>query len=228
MGRTLGQNQFEYNSLLKNFKQIKSDKILKANSASSGDKNTVMSRLMNLTLEESGISADLISMEEIKTSHLINKVLDQLCHKYKISRSSFHLFDIPNIKGDQKQVEHLFKQVIKNAILYRSSQALEIIISSEYINDQLVFSIQDNGIGIEKDQLKDIFKPFNRGVIKNECSGVGLGLSISRQIVNFHHGEIWAQSLGRSYGSTFYISLPIEAKQVLSVKHAFAGQMRGG
>lgn len=222
MGRTLGQNQFEYNLILKNFKQIKSQKILQANRDCGNDGNKIMSRLVNLTLKESGLSAEFISKREINTRQIINDIVDELCADHAIKKSNFHVFDVPNIKGDARQIKHLLKQMLSNAVLYRSSLKPEIIISSEQIKDDLVFSIQDNGIGIDKEYITEIFKPFNRGAIKNECRGVGLGLSISKQIVRHHDGKIWAQSLGRSYGSTFYFSLPTKSQNVLSVKHAFA------
>ncbi len=222
MGKTLGQNQFEYNSLLKNFKQIKSHKIFQARRDSDDSENTIMNRLMNLTLKESGLQAESISKGEVNTKKIIDEIIFELSQTKNIGIKNFHVFNLPSIKGDTKQMKHLFKQLILNAVLYRSSLVPEIIISSEEVNGNLVFSIQDNGIGIDKIYLQDIFKPFNRGVIKNECQGVGLGLAISKQIANFHNGEIWGQSLGRGYGSTFYLSLPLLNKSTLAFKYATA------
>ncbi len=215
MGRILGQNQFEYKSLLKNFKQIKSKNIMKPGRAESSSKDTVMNRLLKMTLDEMGLSTERISKCEVNTEKLVHEVLNDLRVQDKFRQIKFHLWNLPNVRGDRNQLKHLFKQIITNACLYRSSNQPEIIITAEEGDGKIVFSFQDNGIGIAKSQQTDIFKPFNRGIIKNECKGVGLGLTICRYITENHDGQIWVQSIGQGCGSTFYVSLPcLHAPQI--------------
>jgi signal transduction histidine kinase len=74
--------------------------------------------------------------------------------------------------------------------------------------NQLRFYVKDQGQGIAKENLVRIFNRFERAVPPNEVSGLGLGLYISKQIIESHHGRIWAESeLGS--GSTFWLELPL-------------------
>ena len=72
------------------------------------------------------------------------------------------------------------------------------------------FSIQDNGIGIDPGQLRNIFKLFKR--LHPEFPGTGLGLAICHRIVDRHGGRIWAES-EPGQGSTFYLSLPVTSEE---------------
>ena len=83
---------------------------------------------------------------------------------------------------------------------------------------QLLISVQDQGIGIPKEELPRLFKKFHRvgDYTTAESQGTGLGLYISRALVELHHGRIWAASEGPSHGSTFTFSLPeLASKQEL-------------
>jgi len=208
MGRILGQNQFEYKSLLKNFKQIKPKNIMKPGRADQGSRDTVMNRLLKMTLEELGLSTEKLSKSEVNTNDLIKEIIKDLQGQDKFKNIKFHLWNLPTARGDKDQIKHLFKQIIQNACLYNRSKHPEIIITAEETNGKVVFSFQDNGLGIEQSLQSEIFKPFNRGNIKNECKGVGLGLTICKYITRNHDGEIWVQSIGQGNGSTFYVSLP--------------------
>jgi signal transduction histidine kinase len=74
--------------------------------------------------------------------------------------------------------------------------------------NQVLFSIQDNGEGIPREDLPRIFERFYKSKRPKKGAGTGLGLSISKHLIEAHGGKIWAKSqLGK--GSTFYISLPI-------------------
>lgn len=84
--------------------------------------------------------------------------------------------------------------------------------------EQLLISVKDQGIGIPKEELPRLFKKFHRvgDFTTAESQGTGLGLYISRALVELHHGRIWADSEGPSHGSTFTFSLPtIESKDEL-------------
>ncbi len=76
-------------------------------------------------------------------------------------------------------------------------------------NDEIIMAVSDSGPGIPEDQISNLFKKFSRLSINEEkAQGSGLGLVITRQIVEAHNGNIWVESeVGR--GTTFYFSLPI-------------------
>jgi signal transduction histidine kinase len=83
--------------------------------------------------------------------------------------------------------------------------------NKEGSSKKLIFvSISDSGIGLQSDKLEHIFKPFEQ--VENSYSrkyqGTGLGLSMCRQLVELHHGKIWAESDGINQGSTFSFIIP--------------------
>ena len=101
----------------------------------------------------------------------------------------------------------LFQNLIGNGIKYHSKENPEIHISADTLDDEYVFSVEDNGIGIDQKHLDRIFTIFQRLHSREEYDGTGIGLAISKRILHKHHGIIWAESeLGK--GTTFYFTLP--------------------
>jgi len=97
--------------------------------------------------------------------------------------------------------------LITNAIKFRGNTAPEIHISSQDRGNEVLFSVTDKGIGIDQQHQKQIFSIFKRLHTREEYPGTGIGLSISKRIVEKHRGQIWVESeIGK--GSTFYFTLP--------------------
>jgi signal transduction histidine kinase len=99
--------------------------------------------------------------------------------------------------------------LIENAVKY-SDPGTPIMISTQRQVDQVIFGVEDRGIGISKEHLLRIFERFyrvNGGM--SHVPGTGLGLAICKRIVQAHGGQIWAES-APGFGSRFYFSLPIE------------------
>ena len=100
----------------------------------------------------------------------------------------------------------LLQNLISNVIKYRREETPQIHVSAENKGDKYVFSVKDNGIGIDPQHLERIFTIFKRLHPHEEYEGSGMGLSIAQRIVHQHGGEIWAESeLGK--GSTFYFTI---------------------
>ena len=101
----------------------------------------------------------------------------------------------------------LFQNLIGNAIKYRGKEDPKMHISVEKVDNEYIFSIKDNGIGIDKKHLERIFTIFQRLHTREEYEGTGIGLAISQRILQKHRGKIWAESeLGK--GTTFYFTIP--------------------
>ena len=103
----------------------------------------------------------------------------------------------------------VLQNLMENAIKYTiEGGKIEIDVKKE--NDYLVVSIADNGIGIPKDQVKDVFTRFfrARNAIKQETDGSGLGLYIAKTMVEKNSGTIWFESV-EGKGSTFYFTVPL-------------------
>jgi len=114
---------------------------------------------------------------------------------------------------EKEQIHQVITNLLSNAIKYTPPNGI-IEINSEINNNFLVISIKDNGIGFSSEEKSGLFKQF--GKIERfgkgwdiDGEGSGLGLYISKKILELHEGEIWVESEGRNKGSTFYFSLPL-------------------
>ncbi len=118
---------------------------------------------------------------------------------------------LPKVSVDVEKIELAIQNLLENAIKYTSSGG-KIAVSLEYDKDkkEITFSVKDTGVGIPQDQQSRVFTKFFRGanVMRMEVEGSGLGLFISKNIVEAHGGKIWFESK-EGQGTTFYIVLPV-------------------
>ena len=116
----------------------------------------------------------------------------------------------PIIVGDKMHLTNVFFNLMDNAVKYRREDAnLELEVKTWNDGDKLNISIQDNGIGIKKDDVKRIFEKFYRvqNGNRHDVKGFGLGLAYVKTIITAHKGDIRAESeLGK--GTKFIITLP--------------------
>jgi light-regulated signal transduction histidine kinase (bacteriophytochrome) len=111
--------------------------------------------------------------------------------------------------ADSTQLVQVFQNLIINGIKFHSEKSPEVHISAENKAKEWVFSVRDNGIGIDPQYSEKIFEVFKRLHKKEEYPGTGIGLAVCKKIVERHGGRIWVESeLGK--GSTFYFTLPIK------------------
>lgn len=112
------------------------------------------------------------------------------------------------LHGDAQRIEQVILNLLTNAIRY-APNAFEIKVELSEDNGMAKVGVRDRGIGIPADQLAHIFSRFYRVTENKNVSGLGLGLYLSQQIIERHHGRIWAESTPGE-GSVFYFTLPIE------------------
>jgi signal transduction histidine kinase len=115
--------------------------------------------------------------------------------------------ELPTLTVDGLQITQLFQNLIGNAIKYRGEKPPVVKIAAVRQGAEWLFSVSDNGQGFEQQYAEKIFALFQR-LHNREVEGTGMGLSISRKIVERHGGRIWAESQ-KGRGSTFHFSLPI-------------------
>lgn len=114
---------------------------------------------------------------------------------------------LPVVFGDPIQLVRVFQNLISNAVKYRGEDPPRVELRIDSRDQEWLFTVQDNGIGIEPDYTEKIFGIFKRLHVRGERPGNGMGLAICKKIVNRHGGRIWVESEpGR--GSTFYFTLP--------------------
>jgi PAS domain S-box-containing protein len=137
----------------------------------------------------------------------LDAALTSLESAIKDSGASITRTSLPSVRVHRFQLEQLFQNLIGNAIHYKSQQPPCIHVAAERSGDYWLFSVQDNGIGIDEPYQEQIFGIFKRLHTSAEYPGTGMGLAICRRIVERGGGRIWVESqLGQ--GSTFYFTLP--------------------
>ena len=137
----------------------------------------------------------------------IEEVLTAFGPKRNINFDS--CFDYREIIVDQKTLGHIITNLLSNAIKY-SSENTDIDFNLKYQPDNIaVFTIEDKGIGINKDDLMKIYEPFNRGANVTGISGTGLGMSIVKHCIDLHKGEIKIES-NINKGTKVTVEIPFE------------------
>jgi PAS domain S-box-containing protein len=114
---------------------------------------------------------------------------------------------LPSLSVDAGQVRQLFQNLIGNALKFHGEQPPKIHIGAQRQEGRWVFSVRDNGIGIEPQYYERIFQIFQRLHTRKDYPGTGIGLAICKKIVERHGGTIWVESQP-GQGATFYFSIP--------------------
>ena len=138
---------------------------------------------------------------------VLNRALTNLQSRILESGAAIAHDPLPTVIADDTQLTQLFQNFLSNAIKFRSDRPLEIQIGVRQQNRMWLFSVRDNGIGIEPQFCDRIFLIFQQLHARDEYPGTGIGLAICKKIVERHGGSIWVESqFGRE--STFYFTIP--------------------
>jgi chemotaxis family two-component system sensor kinase Cph1 len=166
-----------------------------------------MDMMINDLLEYSRIGSTERKFEYVQSEKILETVLINLKASIEDNHANITHDPLPLIYANESQMIQVFQNLIGNAIKYRGEEVPNIHISTDNVNDEYIFSIADNGIGIDQKHLERIFNIFQRLHTREEYEGTGIGLTISQKILQKHHGEIWAES-ENGKGTTFYFTLP--------------------
>jgi PAS domain S-box-containing protein len=155
--------------------------------------------------------------EEVNLNGILETVVDELDEKIKESNAVIEGPGLPVIKGNKKQLLHLFKNIISNSIKFQLPGVIPVVkIKASRVQDveglplgaYLKISITDNGIGFDAQYASKIFKVFQRLHAQAQYAGTGIGLAICKKIMENHHGHITAAST-QNKGAVFCCYFPL-------------------
>lgn len=169
-----------------------------------------LSRLVEDMLDVSRIVHGKLSIkrEEVNVGELVRDVVDRFSDQAAARGSEVLVSSANGIIGsfDKYRIEQVVLNLVSNAIKYGAGKPIEV--KAVGIDGNVRIIVSDHGIGIAKASQERIFQRFERAVNSKHISGLGLGLYITRQIVEAHRGKMWVESeLGK--GSTFTVELPL-------------------
>jgi len=167
--------------------------------------------LLNLSRLDVGkieFSPELISLEEM-VSDIIEELRINAEKKGLYMKMVKSLEPLPKIMVDQDKLRQVILNIVDNAIKYTKEGGVTFELKK--LDEQEEIKVSDTGEGMDEKELNSLFQMFSRATAGTQLhtEGAGLGLYVARQFIEMHGGKIWAESPGKSKGSTFYIRLPI-------------------
>ena len=167
-----------------------------------------VSRMQNLISDLLSFSRVGTQKMEVKNTDLalvVAKCINNLRHTIEENNVQISTENLPVLAVDETKIMQLFQNLISNAIKFRNDHSPTIHIYSQERENDWVFAVKDNGIGIDKEYSDKIFMIFQR-LHKNTYPGTGIGLAICKKIAELHGGNIWFES-EPGIGSTFFFTL---------------------
>lgn len=143
----------------------------------------------------------------METAKIVDEVLVDLNQMISDTNATINIGDLPALTGYTLELRLLFQNLVNNAIKYQpKNQQPKIDIACKEFKDYYMFSVSDNGIGIDENKQVKIFELFTRLHGKGLYEGLGIGLSHCKRVVELHEGNIWVESQ-INQGSTFYFTI---------------------
>ncbi len=167
-----------------------------------------MQQLINDLLEYSRVDARGREFTPTDFEVLVDQALTNLQVAIQESGATITRDPLPTVYADGLQIGQLFQNLVGNAIKFRREKPLCIHISAEHREQDWLFAVRDNGIGIDPEYANRIFEIFQRLHGRGSYPGTGIGLAICKKIVEHHWGHIWVESQP-DQGATFYFTLPV-------------------
>jgi len=170
-----------------------------------------MKNLINDLLAYSRVGTRGSELKLTDFDQIMQRVLTTLKTITDENHAEITLDPMPTIMADETQMEQLFQNLIGNAIKFHDKEDPKIHVGVQKDDHNWIFSVRDNGIGIDPQFFDRIFIIFQRLHTREKYEGTGIGLAISKRIVERHGGRIWIES-EPGKGSTFYFTLPVKGE----------------
>ncbi len=171
-----------------------------------------LNRLISDILDESQLEGGKLSLswQMVDVAVVARSASERFSGAHPEATLRLDLEDVPQVRADSSRMGQILDNLLDNAVKY-SAEDTEITLIARKVGDELHIAVRDDGMGIPPDQLEHLFDRYYRapGNETKRINGLGLGLSIVRELVAAHDGRVWAESDGPGKGSTFCFSLPL-------------------
>lgn len=166
-----------------------------------------MQRMIHSLLEYARAGTAALHFTLVDCNELLASVRLDLGHRIAESGATLTNDPLPSLMGDPVQLLQVFSNLVGNALKFRSEEAPQVHVSARQNEGEWIFSVRDNGIGIDPEDHYRIFSVFQRLHTQAEYEGTGIGLALCKRIIERHGGRIWVESEPRR-GSTFFFTIP--------------------
>jgi len=166
-----------------------------------------MERLIRHLLDYARLDSSPAKFERMETATVLDQALANLKLAIQEAKGRVTRDKMPVVLGDATQLAEVFQNLVSNALKYRGEKPPEIHVGAERRAGEWRIFVRDNGSGLPADQLRRLFRPLERMSQNGVEPGTGMGLAISKKIVERHGGRIWVES-EPGKGSTFFFTLP--------------------
>ena len=166
-----------------------------------------MQNMIDDLLAFSRLSSGPIQRELVASQKAVDLACANLTEARDQSLATVTCGNLPTVNANLSQLTQLFQNLIGNALKFRGDKAAVVHVDAQIQGDEWVFSVADQGIGMEPQYFEKIFQLFQRLHTRDAYKGTGIGLTLCQKIVQRHGGRIWVES-SPGGGTTFYFALP--------------------
>jgi hypothetical protein len=166
-----------------------------------------MQDLINDLLAFSRVGRNTEAFVAVDLAEVANEVVTTFADPIEAQAATVRVGDLPTVQGDRRLLAAVIQNLVGNALKFHGDDPPVIELDAEPGADEWTISVSDNGIGILPDYAEQIFTIFKRLHTKTEYEGTGIGLALSKKIIEYHGGRIWLGDADGP-GSTFCFTLP--------------------
>jgi len=168
-----------------------------------------MQAMIEEVLQYSRVGQARVERKAINMQHLLDELRHDLLIAFNQPEIQIEIGNAPELEGDQLMIQQVFSNLIGNAVKYSSkAEQPKVKVEGQRIGQKVMYTITDNGIGIDQKDFGKIFDLFSRADAGKEFEGSGVGLSIVKRIIEKHQGKIWLES-ERHQGTRFFVEFPL-------------------
>lgn len=170
---------------------------------------TRMKTLIDDLLAFSRVASQQRQDDDIAMDYAVSEAIKNLGTAIAESNAKITHDPLPHVQGHGTQITQLLQNLLANAIKFRGTKAAVVHVGARQAGTHWVFSVADQGIGIDAKHLERVFELFKRLHTREEYAGTGIGLALCKKIVERHGGRVWVESTP-GQGACFYFTLPVQ------------------